>query len=392
MSLKFFTAGESHGKGIFAFLEGVPANFEIDFNFINNELKRRQGGYGRGGRMKIEKDKVEFLSGVRLGKTIGSPILMAVWNRDYENWKDVMKPEKGSILEDKKVLKPRPGHADLTGCLKYRFDDVRNVLERSSARETAGRVAAGALCKDILRHLGIMIGSYVIGIGEISVSEDMYCSMDFLNRFENAESSELRLPVKDEKLDREIKSYIEAMKEKGESLGGIFEIFALNIPVGLGSHVQWDRRLDGKIAKAMMSIQAIKGVEIGMGFGAALIPGSKVHDEIFYDDEKGFYRQTNRAGGLEGGMTNGEPICVKCAMKPIPTLYKPLRSVDLKTKEPYEASIERSDICAVPAASVVAESMLAITILGEITDMFHSDDFGFLKEFLELYRKKFERM
>ena len=391
MVLRFYTAGESHGKGIFAFLDGIPANFPVDFEFINGELRRRQGGYGRGGRMKIERDRVEFLSGVRLGKTLGSPILMAVWNRDYENWKDIMKAEEGNLPEDKKVKRPRPGHADLTGCLKYGFDDVRNVLERSSARETAGRVAAGALCKDILRHLGIEIGSYVTAIGELAVPKDLYADIDLKERFKNAENSEIRLPLKDEEFENKVKSYIDEMKEKGESLGGIFEVFAVNLPVGLGSHIQWDRRLDGKIAQAMMSIQAVKGVEIGMGFESAVTPGSKVHDEIFYKEKVGFYRRTNRAGGLEGGMTNGEPVIVRCAMKPIPTLYKPLRSVDIETLKPFEASIERSDICAVPAASVVAEAMLAITLLGEILETFPSDDFIILKQFLDFHRERIKK-
>ena len=387
--LRFFTAGESHGKGIFAFLEGIPANFEIDFEFVNKELARRQRGYGRGGRMKIEKDKVEFLSGVRLGKTLGSPILMAVWNKDYENWKEIMKPEPGELPEDKKVVKPRPGHADLSGVLKYGFDDVRNVLERSSARETAGRVAAGSLCKDILRRLGITIGSYVLSIGKVEVPKGAYVSLSFEERFENAEDSEVRIPVSDETLEETFKKEIDSAKEKGESLGGIFEVFALNVPVGLGSHTQWDKRLDGVIAQSIMSIQAIKGVEVGMGFDTARSYGSKVHDEIFYSEEKGFYRETNNAGGIEGGMTNGMPIVVRAAMKPIPTLYSPLRSVDIRTKEPFEASIERSDVCAVPAASVVAESMLAITLLSAILEMFPADDFRRLEKWFEKYKSTF---
>ncbi|WP_457567981.1 chorismate synthase [Desulfurobacterium sp.] len=383
MALKFYTAGESHGKGIFAFLDGFPANFPVDFDFINGELVRRQGGYGRGGRMKIERDRVEFLSGVRLGKTLGSPILMAVWNRDYENWTDIMRPESGQLPEEKKVTRPRPGHADLTGCLKYGFDDVRNVLERSSARETAGRVAAGALCKDLLRHLGIFIGSYVVSIGEERLNDELFRPLSFEQRFNNAEKSQLRLPVEDKDTEERFKSYIDEMKQKGESLGGVFEVFALNVPVGLGSYVQWDRRLDGKIARAMMSIQAIKGVEIGLGFEGAFLPGSKVHDEIFYSGNRGFFRETNRAGGLEGGMTNGEPVVVRCAMKPIPTLYKPLRSVDIKTLQPYEASVERSDVCAVPAAAVVAESMLAIVLLDQILERYPSDDFKKLLSFFK---------
>ncbi len=385
MKLKFLTAGESHGKGIFAILENIPANFQIDFDFINKELSRRQKGYGRGGRMKIEKDKVEFLSGVRLGKTLGSPILMAVWNKDFQNWEEIMKPEPGEIPEHEKVTRPRPGHADLPGILKYGFDDIRNVLERSSARETAGRVAAGALCKDILRNLDIHIGSYVVSIG--SVRAENFETLPLGKRFLNAEKSEVRIPVDDELIEEKFKSEIDAAREKGESLGGVFEVFAINVPVGLGSHVQWDRRLDGRIAGAMMSIQAIKGVEIGLGFKAAELPGSKVHDEIFYSKEKGYYRKTNRAGGIEGGITNGEPIIVRCAMKPIPTLYRPLRSVDIKTKEPFQASVERSDICAVPAAAVVGEAMLAIVLLSAILESYPSDNFEDLKNYLKVKRQ-----
>lgn len=385
--LRFFTAGESHGKGIFAYLEGIPANFEIDFDFINNELSRRQGGYGRGGRMKIEKDRVEFLSGVRLGKTLGSPILMAVWNRDYENWKGIMKPESGQLAEDRKVTKPRPGHADLSGVLKYGFDDIRNVLERSSARETAGRVAAGALCKDILRKLGIEVGSYVISIGSVSVPKEKLQSLSYLKRFKNAEESAVRIPVDDSELEKRFKKEIDGARKKGESLGGIFEIFAVGIPVGLGTHTQWDRRVDGRIGQAIMSIQAVKGVEIGVGFETARRFGSQVHDEIFYSEERSFYRETNRAGGIEGGMTNGKPVVVRAAMKPIPTLYKPLRSVDIRTKEPFKASIERSDVCAVPAASVVGEAMLSITLLEAVFESFPADDFEMFLRFWNGYKE-----
>ncbi len=377
---RFFTAGESHGKGIFAYLEGVPANFEIDFDFINGEMERRQRGYGRGGRMKIERDKVEFLSGVRLGKTLGSPILMAVWNRDYKNWEKIMKPERGELPKEKVVSRPRPGHADLPGVLKYGFDDVRNVLERSSARETAGRVAAGALCKDILRRLGIEIGSFVLSIGSVEVPREMIEGKELKELFKLAEESEVRIPIKDKEVEERFKEEIDWAREKGESLGGTFLVFATGVPVGLGSHTQWDKRLDGRIAQGIMSIQAIKGVEIGLGFKGAKLPGSQVHDEIFYSSEKGFYRLTNRAGGIEGGMTNGEPIVVKAAMKPIPTLYKPLRSVDIRTKEPFEASVERSDVCAVPAAAVVGEAMVAITLLGALLERYPADDFKRLRE------------
>ncbi|ADU97504.1 chorismate synthase [Thermovibrio ammonificans HB-1] len=377
--LRFYTAGESHGKGIFAYLEGFPANFPVDFDFINREMARRQKGYGRGGRMKIEKDRVEFLSGVRLGKTLGSPILMAVWNRDYKNWEEVMRPEPGQLPPEKKVTRPRPGHADLPGVLKYGFDDVRNVLERSSARETAGRVAAGALCKDLLRRLGIEVGSFVLSIGSAQVPMEAIEGKSFKELFENAENSQVRIPVSDPEVEETFKREIDGAKAKGESLGGVFVVFATGVPVGLGSHTQWDKRLDGRIAQAIMSIQAIKGVEIGLGFEAARLPGSKVHDEIFYSQERGFYRLTNNAGGIEGGITNGEPIVVKAAMKPIPTLYKPLRSVDIKTKEPFEASVERSDVCAVPAAAVVGEAMLAIVITAALLERYPADSFEELR-------------
>jgi chorismate synthase len=386
--LKFYTAGESHGKGIFAYLEGIPANFEVDFDFINNELSRRQKGYGRGGRMKIERDRVEFLAGVRLGKTLGSPILMAIWNRDYENWEGIMKPEPAPCPDGKKVTRPRPGHADLPGALKYGFDDVRNVLERSSARETAGRVAAGALCKDILRSLGVEIGGFVLSIGSASVPKERIEGKELLELSRLAEESSVRIPVRDEGLEELFKREIDSAREKGESLGGTFLLFAVGMPPGIGSHTQWDKRLDGRIAQAVMSVQAIKGVEVGLGFESAYLPGSKVHDEIFYSDSKGFYRLTNRAGGIEGGMSNGEPILVRAAMKPIPTLYRPLRSVELRTKEPFEASVERSDVCAVPAAVVVAEAMLAITLLGAILEDFPSFDYPFLKESWERYKER----
>ncbi len=384
--LRFFTAGESHGKGIFAYLEGIPANFPVDFEFINGELSRRQEGYGRGGRMKIERDRVEFLSGVRLGRTLGTPILMAVWNRDYRNWEKIMRPEPGELPPEKRVTRPRPGHADLSGVLKFGFDDVRNVLERSSARETAGRVAAGALCKNVLRDLGVEIGSYVVSIGSVKIDEEEIKEISLTERFKRAEESEVRVPVPEK--DSLFKEEIDRAKEAGESLGGVFVVFAAGMPPGIGAHTQWDRRLDGRIAQAIMSIQAIKGVEIGLGFKGAELPGSMVHDEIFYSEGRGFYRETNRAGGLEGGMTNGEPIVVRAAMKPIPTLYNPLRSVDVDTKEPFEASIERSDICAVPAASVVAESMLAIVLLSAVLEEFPASDFGRLKRWWKEYRRE----
>jgi chorismate synthase len=385
--LRFLNAGESHGPTLTAIIEGYPSNVKITTDRINKELARRQKGYGRGGRMKIEKDTVEILSGVRFGITLGSPITLMVRNKDWENWTDIMAIE-GDPINKKQILEPRPGHADLTGGIKYGFYDLRNVLERASARETTTRVAVGALCKILLEDIGIKIGSYVLSIGEKKIDKSEIESISYEDRFNNAENSELRLPILGK--DEEFKEYIDKAKEDGESLGGIFEVYALNVPVGLGSYSQWDTRLDGKIAQAIMSIQAIKGVEIGEGFNLAYLPGSQAHDEIFYSKERGFYRKTNRAGGLEGGMTNGEPIIVRAAMKPIPTLmrHKSLQSVNVITKEPFDAAKERSDITAVPAAAVVAESMLAFVLAREILEKFGSDNWIQIKERIEKYRQE----
>lgn len=384
--LRFLNAGESHGPALTAIVEGYPSNVKITTDRINKELARRQKGYGRGGRMKIERDTVEILSGVRFGITLGSPITLMVRNKDWENWTDIMAVE-GDPTNKKQILEPRPGHADLTGGIKYGFYDLRNVLERASARETTTRVAVGALCKILLEDIGIKIGSYVLSIGEKKIDKFEIESISYEDRFNNAENSELRLPILGK--DEEFKEYIDKAKEDGESLGGIFEVYVLNVPVGLGSYSQWDTRLDGKIAQAIMSIQAIKGVEIGEGFNLAYLPGSQAHDEIFYSKERGFYRKTNRAGGLEGGMTNGEPIIVKAAMKPIPTLmrHKSLQSVNVITKEPFNAAKERSDITAVPAAAVVAESMLAFVLAREILEKFGSDNWIQIKERIEKYRQ-----
>jgi len=384
--LRFLNAGESHGPALTAIVEGYPSNVKITTDRINKELARRQKGYGRGGRMKIERDTVEILSGVRFGITLGSPITLMVRNKDWENWTDIMAIE-GVPTNKKQILEPRPGHADLTGGIKYGFYDLRNVLERASARETTTRVAVGALCKILLEDIGIKIGSYVLSIGEKKIDKFEIESISYEDRFNNAENSELRLPILGK--DEEFKEYIDKAKEDGESLGGIFEVYVLNVPVGLGSYSQWDTRLDGKIAQAIMSIQAIKGVEIGEGFNLAYLPGSQAHDEIFYSKERGFYRKTNRAGGLEGGMTNGEPIIVKAAMKSIPTLmrHKSLQSVNVITKEPFDAAKERSDITAVPAAAVVAESMLAFVLAREILEKFGSDNWIQIKERIEKYRQ-----
>ncbi len=378
--LRFFTAGESHGKGIIAVLEGIPANLEISSEYINKELSRRQKGYGRGGRMKIEKDRVEFLSGVRFNKTLGSPITLWIENKDWKNWEEKMKPEGEPSESAVPFTRPRPGHADLAGGIKYNQRDLRNILERASARETAGRVAAGAICKKFLEELGIKIGSYVISIGRCSPEIK---EKDLLKRHELAENSEVRFP--DPSKDEEFKRVIDEAKEKGESLGGIFEVFAVGVPPGLGSHIQWDRRIDGRIAQAMMSIQAIKGVEIGLGFEAARRFGSEVHDEIGYDPERGFFRFSNNLGGTEGGITNGMPIIVRVAMKPIPTLKNPLKSVDINTKEELKAGKERTDVVAVPAASVVAEAMLALVLADAFLEKFGGDFMEEIKERFKLY-------
>jgi chorismate synthase len=384
-SIRFLNAGESHGPALTAIIEGFPSNVRISSEYINNELARRQKGYGRGGRMKIEKDKVEILSGVRFGYTLGSPITLMIKNKDWENWTDIMAVE-GQPTDKKEITNPRPGHADLVGGIKYGFSDLRNVLERASARETTTRVAVGAVCKQLLEDIGIKIGSYVVSIGELSV-RDILNEIPLEERAKKAELSEVRIPFPEE--DEKFKKLIDFAKEEGESLGGVFEVFATGVPVGLGSHVHWDRRLDGRIAQAIMSIQAIKGVEIGEGFRLAEKFGSQAHDEIFYDREKGFYHKTNRAGGIEGGITNGEPIIVRAAMKPIPTLMrkKSLQSVNIKTKEPFDAAKERSDVTAVPAAAVVGEAMLAIVLANAVVEKFGNDNWIEIKKRIQEYIK-----
>jgi len=384
--LRFLTAGESHGKGLTAILEGIPANLEISSEYVNRELARRQRGYGRGGRMKIERDRVEFLSGVRFGTTTGAPITLWIENRDWENWKEKMSPEGEPPESIVPFTRPRPGHADLAGGIKYNQRDLRNILERASARETAARVAAGAVCKRFLEEFGIKIGSYVISIGRLSpeIREE-----NLLRRHELAEESEVRFP--DPEKDEEFKAVIDEAKEKGESLGGIFEVFAIGVPPGLGSHIQWDRRIDGRIAQAMMSIQAMKGVEIGMGFEAARRFGSEVHDEIGYDPERGYFRYSNNLGGTEGGITNGMPILVRVAMKPIPTLKNPLRSVDIETKEEHRAGKERTDVVAVPAASVVGEAMLALILADALLEKLGGDFMEEVKDRYKLYLEHVRR-
>ncbi len=367
MGLRFLTSGESHGQTLISILEGLPANLDIDIDFINNELRRRQGGYGRGGRMKIEQDTANILSGVRFGKTIGSPIAIEIKNKDWENWQNKMAPFGEKPEDFKDFTKPRPGHADLVGGIKYNQKDLRNILERSSARETASRVAVGAFCKLLLKALNIHIYSYVVSVGEISTS---IIHEDPILNAEQAEKSVIRFV--DPSKDNELMEYIDKAKESGESLGGIFEVVAINVPPGIGSYIQWDKRIDGDIAKAIMSIQAIKGVEIGLGFESAKRIGSKVMDEIGYDN--GYFRYSNNLGGTEGGMTNGMPIVVRAAMKPIPTLMNPLRSVDIISKDPLKAGKERSDVTAIAAASIVGEAMLAFVIAYHILEKFSADN------------------
>ncbi|MBQ6005022.1 MAG: chorismate synthase [Selenomonadaceae bacterium] len=355
--MRYISGGESHGSRLVCILEGLPAGVKVSSDFVNAELKRRQGGYGRGGRMKIESDRVEFLSGIRFGETIGSPITLSVINRDWQNWQDRMSAEGCEVGE--RVTNARPGHADLTGAAKFARADVRDILERSSARETTMRVAAGAVCKIFLKACGIEISGEILSVGGVSG-------------------------------EAEIKNRIDAAKILGDTVGGIFEIKVSGVPAGLGSHIQWDRKLDAKFAAAFMSIQAIKAVELGDGFANALKLGSEVHDEIFIDGGK-IFRKTNRAGGFEGGMTNGEDLIIRAAMKPIPTLMKPLQTVDIATKLPTAAGKERSDTCAIWAAEVVGEAMAAIVTADAIVEKFGGDALCDTLTNLKNYRERLAR-
>ena len=344
--LRYLTAGESHGQCLTAILEGIPSGLPLRAEQIDHDLARRQKGYGRGGRMRIEQDRVDFLAGVRKGHTLGNPITLLIRNKDWENWKEIMSPEPGPPATEKVVTCPRPGHADLVGAIKYNHRDIRNVLEKASARETAIRVAVGAVAKRLLAEFGMNVYSYTVAIGGVTVALGKDLSVE--DAFERAEKSDVRCP--DEATSEKMVARIREAKHKGDTLGGIFEVVVTNPPLGLGSYAQWDRRLTGRLAMALMSIQAMKGVEVGMGFEAAQRFGSEVHDEIFYD--QGFTRGGNNAGGLEGGITTGQPIVLRTAMKPISTLYNPKKSVDILTKQPVEATIERSDIApSLPPAS-----------------------------------------
>ena len=383
--MRYLTAGESHGPRLTAIIEGVPAGLPLTAEYINAELKRRQGGYGRGARMKIERDQVEITSGVRHGLTMGGPITLNVTNLDHQKWLEIMSvddvDEKKKGL--RKITKPRPGHADLVGGMKYRFDDLRNSLERSSARETTMRVAVGAVAKRLLEEIGVEVASHIVTFGGIDI--DVPDQLTVTEIKERAAQSEVSI-VNPER-EEEIKAYIDQIKKNGDTIGGVVETVVGGVPVGLGSYVQWDKKLDAKIAQGVVSINAFKGVEFGVGFEAGRLKGSQVMDEILWSEEDGFTRRTNNLGGFEGGMTNGQPIVVRGVMKPIPTLYKPLMSVDIETHEPYKATVERSDPTALPAAGVVMESVVATVLATEVLEKFSSDNLEELKDAVARHRE-----
>ncbi len=382
MPLHLTTAGESHGPGLTCIIEGLPAGLELDREALDRDLSRRQLGHGRGGRMKIERDKVEVTGGVRHGRTLGGPIALEVANRDYANWEERMNPWPVDA-ELAEVHLPRPGHADLVGTQKYGLSDVRDILERASARETAARVAGGAVAKAFLATLGVSVFSHVIQItGVKAPRRDDLVPADF----DAVDDSPVR--CLDDEAGRAMVAEIDRLRKANESLGGVFEVRAFGLVPGLGSHVSWQERLDGLLGQAMLSIQAVKAVSIGDGLEVAGLPGSQAHDEIFYDDDRGFWRQTNRAGGVEGGMTTGEPLVVRGAMKPLPTLTKPLRSVDIATHEPAEALRERTDSCTVPAAGVVGEAMVAFVIADAYRRKFGGDHIDDVHEALHAYQKR----
>lgn len=377
MRFQFHTAGESHGRGLLSLVEGVPAGLSlVAERDIDPDLRRRQGGYGRGGRMRIESDRVEFLAGVRLGETLGSPLAMLIWNRDWDNWRTPMAHEPPPPDLDEEALRrvhlPRPGHADLVGVLKYARDDARDILERASARETTARVAAGAVAKRLLDEFGIRIGSHIVRLGPVEAQRPERLPDDL-----NAAVDDSPLRTLDSAAEERMIDAIDDARAAGDTLGGVFEVVARGLPVGLGSHTAWDRRLDGRLAQALMSIQAMKGVEVGLGFEAARRHGSRVHDEIEYDpnarETGGYKRLSNNAGGLEGGMSTGAPLVVRVAMKPLSTLMRPLKSVDLRTKSRADAVRERSDVVALAAAGVVGEAMVALVLADAMCEKFGGD-------------------
>lgn len=388
MSLRYLTAGETHGPQLTAIIEGLPSQLTLDFEELNFQLHRRQKGYGRGRRMQIEKDTAQIVGGVRHGYTTGAPVALVVANNDWTHWRNIMniEPIEGTDEEKRRVHRPRPGHADLNGGLKYNHKDLRNVLERSSARETTVRVACGAIARQFLAEFGIKVAGQVIRIGEIEAPPHNL-SIDEL--IEQTEASSVR--VVDAETEKRMEAYIDQIKEDGDSIGGIVECIIEGVPIGLGSYVQYDRKLDARIAQGVMSINAFKGVEIGIGFEAGILRGSQVHDEIMYNEEQGYYRASNRLGGFEGGMTNGMPVVVRGVMKPIPTLYKPLQSVDIDTKEAFTAQVERSDACAVPAASVVMEHVVAWEIANAFLEKFGGDSMDEIKANYNNYLAQLER-
>ncbi|MGW8957767.1 chorismate synthase [Paenibacillus sp. NPDC055715] len=388
MSLRYLTAGETHGPQLTAIVEGMPSNLKLDFEELNFQLHRRQKGYGRGRRMQIEKDTANIAGGVRHGYTTGAPIALIVENNDWKHWQNIMniEPIEGSDEEKRRVHRPRPGHADLNGGLKYNLKDLRNVLERSSARETAIRVACGGLARQLLAEFGIKVAGQVIRIGEIDAP---YRELPIDELIAVTEASSVR--VTDPETEKKMEAYIDLIKQEGDSVGGVVECIVEGVPIGLGSHVQYDRKLDARIAQGVMSINAFKGVEIGIGFEAGELRGSQVHDEILHDDERGYHRRTNRLGGFEGGMTNGMPVVVRGVMKPIPTLYKPLQSVDIDTKEAFTAQVERSDACAVPAASVVMEHVVAWEIAKALLEKFGGDSIEEIRANIASYEAQLEQ-
>lgn len=387
MSLRYLTAGETHGPQLTAIIEGLPSNLELDFEQLNFQLQRRQKGHGRGRRMQIETDTAQIVGGVRHGRTTGAPVAVIVENKDWKHWTSVMnvEPIEGGDETKRRVFRPRPGHADLNGGLKYNLRDLRNVLERSSARETAARVAVGAIARQLLGQFGIKVAGHVVSIGGIEAAAPNLPIDELI-----AVTEESPVRVADKDAEQKMIELIDQMKKDGDTIGGVVECIVSGLPVGLGSHVQWDRKLDGRIAQAVVSINAFKGVEVGIGFEAARIPGSQVHDEILYSEEQGFHRGSNRAGGFEGGMTTGEPIVVRGVMKPIPTLYKPLASVDIDTKEAFTAQVERSDACAVPAASVVMEHVVAWEVAKAFLEKFGGDSIEEIQANLDNYLKQVE--
>jgi chorismate synthase len=383
--LRFLTAGESHGPALTVVVDGLPAGVPVDRAAIDADLKRRQGGYGRGGRMKIESDAVEVLGGIRHGLTLGSPVSLLIRNRDHQNWADVMSPDpQGDEARQRRALKrPRPGHADLAGALKFLTDDLRNVLERASARETTSRVAAGGLAKALLRAAGVEVRSHVVRIGAAAVPAGAPVAWE---RLAGVEDSPVRCV--DAEAAAAMVAEVDRAKKAGDTVGGVFEVVVRGLPAGLGTFAQWDRRLDGRLAQALMSIHAVKAVAIGAGFEGGETPGSRFHDEIHYNDEKGLFRGSNRAGGLEGGITNGEELRAQAVVKPIPTLVTPLQSIDLRTKQPEAASFERSDTCVVPAAGVVGEAMVAWVAADALLEKFGGDSLTELLDHLEATRAR----